>query len=269
MIELAPRHKFGLALENPIMTASGCFGYGSEYGKLVDVTRLGAIVTNPVTLRPRRGPRQPRLAETRDGIVLNTGDENPGVRRIIQRYANVWKRMGVPVIVHLAPDDVDDLARTARALASLDVIAGLEVGLPDDSSPDEAAELVAAAGESELPILAKLPLANGIRLAIACVEAGLDALVVAAPPAGAAIYGSDQIISGRFYGPALHPLVMHTLLELSTAVDVPLVGCGGVHSFADAFALLNAGAVAVQVDSAIFGDPSLLGRLVEAWGEST
>ena len=265
MIELAPRHKVGLPLPNPLMTAAGCFGYGPEYADWVDASRLGAIVTNPVSLRPRRGAAQPRLVETPGGFILNTGDQNPGVRRVLQRYAAAWKRLGRPVVVHLAPDDLEALARTARALESAGAVAGLEVGLPEDASPADAAGLVTAARESELPLLARLPLARAADLAAACVEAGADALVVGAPPIGSALHpsGSGQVVSGQLYGPALHALAMHALLKVRPLVDVPLVGCGGIHNVEDARALLGAGAVAVQVDSAIFTRPSLLGRLAE------
>jgi dihydroorotate dehydrogenase (NAD+) catalytic subunit len=268
MIELAPHHKVGLPMPNPVMTAAGCFGYGPEYADWADASRLGAIVTNPVSLRPRRGPAQPRVVETPGGFILNTGDQNPGVRRVLQRYAAGWKRLGRPVVVHLAPDDLEALARTARALEAVDAVAGLELGLPEDASHADAASLVAAARESELPLLARLPLAHAADLAAVCVEAGADALVVGAPPLGSALHpsGSGQVVTGRLYGPALHALAMHALLKVRPLVDVPLVGCGGIHSVEDARALLDAGAVAVQVDSAIFTAPSLLGRLAEALG---
>ena len=266
MIELAPRHKVGLPLSNPLMTAAGCFGYGPEYADLVDISRLGAIVTNPVSLRPRRGAAQPRLVETPGGFILNTGGQNPGVRRVLQRYAAAWKRLGRPIVAHLVPDDLEALARTARALETAGGVAGLEVGLPEDASPADAAGLVTAARESELPLLARLPLARAADLAAVCIEAGADALVVGSPPIGSGLHpsGSGQVVTGRLYGPALHALVVHALLKVRPLVDVPLVGCGGIHSVEDARALLGVGASAVQVDSAIFIDPSLLGRLAEA-----
>ena len=88
-------------------------------------------MTNPVTLRPRRGAPQPRLVETGDGIILNTDDQNPGVRQVIQRHATAWRRLGVPIIVHLAPDEPAHVIRTTQALASTGVVAGFEMGLPE------------------------------------------------------------------------------------------------------------------------------------------
>ena len=264
MIELAPYHKVGLSLSRPLMPAAGCFGYGTEYAGLVDIACLGAVVTNPVSLRPRRGTSQPRLVETSGGFVLNTGDQNPGVRRVIQRHAAAWKRMGVPIIVHLAPDAPADIARTVGALEGTGVVAGLEIDLPDNASPTEAARLVAAARQSELPLLVRLPLAQAVDTSPACVEMGADALVVAAPPVAAARHLSGQVITGYLYGPAVHALVLPVLLDVRSQVDVPLIGCGGIHNIADARTFLDAGAVAVQVDSAIFSDPSVLGKVADS-----
>ncbi len=256
MIELAPDHKIGLCLSNPLMPAAGCFGYGVEYAGLMDVARLGAIVTNPVTLRPRKGAAQPRLVELSDGFVLNTGGQNPGVRQVIRRYAGHWRRLPVPVIVHLAADAPEAIGRTAHALATTGAVAALEAELPDGVTAAHAARLLAAACDSELPILVRLPLCDAGDLAVVCVEAGADALVVAAPPTAAARHPSGKLLTGRLYGRAVHALVLPVLEQVRALVDVPLVACGGVHSPADVHVFLDAGAAAVQVDSVLFRDPS-------------
>lgn len=261
MIELAPDHKVGLSLQSRLLPAAGCFGYGVEYAGLVDGALFGAIVTNAVSLRPHRGAPQPRVAELSDGCVLNTGDQNPGVRQVIKRYAGAWQRLGPPVIVHLAPDAPSDMARTARALAGTGAVAGLEVGLPDTASPSEASAWVAAARESELPVLARLPLFRAAMLAAACVQAGADALVVAAPPIAAAMHPSGQWVTGRLYGRTVHALVLPVVQQVRSLNNVPLIACGGVHSTADARALLSFGAVAVQLDGILLRSPWLLPRL--------
>jgi len=263
-IELAPHHKQGLSLRNPVMTACGCFGYGVEYGQLVEVARLGAVVTSPVSLRPRRGAVQPRLVETAAGFVLTTGDQNPGVRRVIERYAGAWARLGVPVVAHLAPDEPAAAARTALALASTGAVAGLELDVPASGSPAEASAAVRAALESELPLLVRLPLARAAELAAACAEWGADALVVGAPPPGAARHPSGALVSGSLYGPAVHALALAALLEVRRRVEVPLIGCGGVHTPDDGRAFLDAGAAAIQLDSVLFADPSAAARLAGA-----
>jgi dihydroorotate dehydrogenase (NAD+) catalytic subunit len=269
MIELAPHHKIGLSVCCPLMPAAGYFGYGAEYAGLIDASRLGAIVTNPVSLRPKRGAAQPRLVELSEGCILDVAGQNPGVRQVIRRYAGAWRRLGVPVIVHLAPDAPSDVARTARALATTGAVAGLEVGLPDGVVPAGAGDMVEAAREGELPVLACLPLTNRTDVAVACVEAGADALVVAAPPVAAAYHPSGRLVTGRLYGRLVHALVLPLLRQLRSAVSLPLVASGGVHDLAGVRAYLAAGAVAVQVDSAIFRDPSLLARLADELAAST
>jgi dihydroorotate dehydrogenase (NAD+) catalytic subunit len=261
VIELAPHHKVGLSLRSPLLTAAGCYGYGVEFGELVDVALFGAVVTNPVSLRPLPGPPQPRVAELNDGIILNTGDQNPGVRQLIRRYAAAWKRLGCPIIVHLAPEPTDDMARTARALATTGAVAALEVGVAEVGSDSEVAGAVGAARESELPVLARLPLMRAATLATACVRAGADALVVAAPPPAAAFHRSGRLVTGRLYGRLVHALVLPVLEAVRRVTDVPLVGCGGVHNAADVRAMLAVGAVAVQLDGVLWRTPWLMSRL--------
>lgn len=261
MIELAPHHKIGLSLRSPLLTAAGCYGYGVEFGKLADVSLFGAVVTNSVTLRPLAGPPQPRVVELNDGCILNTGDQNPGVRQVIRRYAAAWKRLGCPVIVHLTAEPPSDVARTARALAASGAVAALEVGVDDSASDTEIAAVMAAARESELPVLARLPLMRAATLAIACVRAGADALVVAAPLPAASFHRSGRLVRGRLYARLAHALVLPVLEAVRQVTDVPLVGCGGVHDAADVRALLALGAVAVQLDGVLLRTPWRLAEL--------
>jgi len=261
VIELAPHHKVGLSLRSPLLTAAGCFGYGVEFGELVDVALFGAVVTNPVSLRPLPGLPQPRVVELNDGFVLQTGDQNPGVRQVIRRYAAAWKRFGCPVIVHLAPAPPTDVARTASALAATGAVAALEVGVADAGSDSEVAAVVAAARESEMPVLVRLPLMRAAALATACVRAGADALVVAAPPSAAAFHRSGRLVRGWLYARLVHALVLPVLEAVRSVTDVPLVGCGGVHNAADVRAMLALGAVAVQLDSVLWRTPWLMPQM--------
>lgn len=263
MIELAPQHKIGLSLSNPVMIAAGCAGYGQAYHSLLNLAAFGAIVTNPITLRPRRGPAQPRLVETPGGFILNTGEQNPGVKKVIQQAQKSWTNLSTAIIAHLPVDAPDDLLRTARALTHLEmphgqtVLAAIELGLPPQAHPQEVRRWVRAVQEgSPLPVLVKLPLGSSLELAEAVAEAQADALVISSPPEGAAqLVGGGTIISGALYGPALHSLVLRDLQRVKSWFDLPLVAVGGIHSLADAQAFLTAGATAIQLDSLLFIEP--------------
>lgn len=263
MIELAPQHKIGLSLSNPVMIAAGCAGYGQAYHSLLELAAFGAIVTNPITLRPRRGPAQPRLVETPGGFILNTGEQNPGVKKVIQQAQKSWANLPTAMIAHLPVDDPDNLLRTARALAHLETpqgqtaLAAIELGLPPQTHPPEARRWIRAVQEgSPLPLLVKLPLGAAPDLAEAAAEAQADALVIGSPPQGAAQAGrGETIVNGALFGPALHSLALHDLQRLKSWLDIPLVATGGIHSLADAQAFLAAGAAAVQLDSLLFIEP--------------
>ncbi len=239
------------------MIASGCAGYGPAYQRLLDLSAFGAIVTNPITLRPRRGPMLPRLAETKAGFILDTGLQNPGVRKVIQQYRRTWARLGVPIIAHLPADEPDDLRRTAQALASTERIAAIELGVPAEAALADFEHWTQAIRSGcLLPLLVKLPLSTAADLAQAAAAALADALVVGIPPLGAAVSASTgETISGYLYGPALHSLALQSLQRVKDLVDLPLVASGGIHTVADAQVLLQAGASAVQIDSLLFIDP--------------
>lgn len=263
MIELAPNHKIGLSLANPVMIASGCGGYGQAYHGLIDVSLFGAIVTNPITLRPRRGPNQPRVVETASGFILRNGEQNPGVKKVIQQNQSFWTHLGVPIIAHLPADEPADLRRTARALSGLEtpqgqsVIAAIELGVPPAAKAQDVARWIAVIQEvSLLPLLVKLPLGAPAEVAIAAAEAYADALVIGAPPLGAApTPGGESIITGHLYGPMLFNLALQQLQHLKGWVDVPVIAAGGIHAAAEAQVFLQAGATAVQLDSLLFVEP--------------
>jgi dihydroorotate dehydrogenase (NAD+) catalytic subunit len=130
-IQIAPKHKPGLLLANPVMTASGTFGYGMEYSQLFDIQRLGAIVCKGTTLNPRVGNPQPRLAETPCGLLNSIGFQNIGVRALIKEKAPIWAKWQVPVIVNIAGDTIDDYAKVA---GELDGVAGISAKLPQYQS---------------------------------------------------------------------------------------------------------------------------------------
>jgi len=257
MIELAPHHKIGLPLRNPVLIAAGFGGYGNAYQRLIDLSTFGAVVTNPITLRPQRGSLQPRVVEMKAGFILNSGQQNPGVKQVIRQYSKVWIRLGVPVIAHLPADEPDDLRRTARALTGTEAITAIELGLPPEATAGETEHWIKAVREgSELPLLVKLPFKWAAELAEVVATTAADTLVIAAPPIGAAYPPQGgKMVRGNLYSPALHSLVLETVQAVRELVELPLIAAGGIHSVADARAFFDAGAMAVQIDSLLLVDP--------------
>jgi len=261
MIDLAPQHKIGLPLNNPVMIAAGFGGYGDAYKNVIELAAFGAVVTQPITLRPRRGAPQPRVVEIERGLIFNTGLQNAGVKKVLQRYRKIWSRLDVPVIAHLPADEPDDLMRTARALSGATtpqgdpLLAAFELGVPHAAHPQDVEDWLRAVQDgSELPILAKLPITAPPDIAAAA-AAYTDALVVGLPPLAAAFDpATQQFINGLLFGPALHSLTLFQLQKL-TELHLPLIAVGGLHTTTDAQQSFDAGANAVQIDSLMFVDP--------------
>jgi dihydroorotate dehydrogenase (NAD+) catalytic subunit len=272
-VQLAPKNAGGLRLANPVMTASGTFGYGTEYAPLFDIQRLGAIICKGTTLEPRRGNPQPRLVETACGVINSIGFQNIGVEAVIKEKAPVWAGWKVPVIVNIAGDTVDEYARLASALDRVAGVAGLEVnvscpnvragGAAFGSDPACAAEVTAAVRQStSLPVIVKLtPGAADIsRVAAAVAQAGADAVSLVNSFKAMAIDIAARrpaigSITGGLSGPAIKPLALALVYEVAGDVGVPVIGCGGIATAADALEFIMAGATAVQVGSATFANP--------------
>src|SRR5947207_4317904 len=127
--ELAPRHKSGLLLRNPLMTAAGTFGYGVEYAKIAEVPRLGAVICKGTTLRPRAGNEQPRTLETASGMLNAIGLQNPGVHIVIKKYAPLWAGWNTPVIVNIAGKTIDEFVELAELLEDVEGVAGIELNV--------------------------------------------------------------------------------------------------------------------------------------------
>jgi dihydroorotate dehydrogenase (NAD+) catalytic subunit len=271
----------GLVLPNPILVASGTFGYGIEYGDVVDVDRLGAICCKGTTLRPRIGNPTPRVTETPGGMLNSIGLQNPGVDAVIEKYAEIWTRWQVPVLVNVAGESVEDYVEVAKRLDGVPGIAGIELniscpnvgkgGLQFAIDASAAGEVTAAVRRAtELPLLVKLsPNVADIRpIARAIADAGADALTAINTLSGIAVApGRAKPLLGNIYGglsgPAVKPVALRVVYEASQAVDIPVVAIGGVTELADVLDFLAVGAVAVQVGTAIFADPTLPVRLVD------
>ena len=267
-VQLAPSHRRGLLLQNPVMTASGTFGYGMEYDELLDIQRLGAIVCKGTTLKPREGNPQPRLAETDCGILNAVGLENIGVEAVIKEKTPIWAKWRVPVIVNIAGETIDEYAEVAAKLDGVNGVSGIEVniscpnmacgGIEFGTNSKAAAEVTAAVKEaSSLPIIVKLSpnVTDIVEIALAVSEAGADAVTLINTVRGMSIdinecRASLGNITGGLSGTAIKPLALYMVYKVAGVVDIPIIGCGGISCADDALEFLMAGASAVQVGTA-------------------
>jgi len=271
----------GLVLPNPVLVASGTFGYGIEYGDVVDVDRLGGICCKGTTLKARIGNPTPRVTETPAGMLNSIGLQNPGVDAVIEKYAGEWTTWKAPVLVNIAGESVHDYVEVARRLDGVPGVAGIELniscpnvgagGLQFAIDAGAAAEVTAAVRRAtDLPLLVKLsPNVADIRpIARAIADAGADALTAINTLSGIAVApGRRKPLLGNIYGglsgPAVKPVALRIVYEASQVVKIPVVAIGGVTELADVLDFLAVGAVAVQVGTAIFADPTLPVRLVD------
>jgi len=273
-VELAPRRKQGLLLQNPVMTASGTLSNGLEATRIFDVNRLGAIVSKGTTLRPRAGNPQPRTAETPSGMLNTIGLQNVGVEALVRDVAPVWATWRVPVIVNIAGESVDEFAALASRLDGVPGVSGIEVnvscpnvavgGMLFGQDPKQAAAVTSAVVRATtLPVVVKLTpnVTDIVAVARAVVEAGADAICVINTLQAMAIdiRARRPVLStvfGGLSGPAIKPVALRAVYQVAGAVDVPIIGCGGVSSGEDAIEFIMAGATAVQVGTATFANPN-------------
>lgn len=274
-VQLAPKHPRGLLLANPVMAASGTFGYGVEYAELVDVQRFGAIVCKGTTLHPRNGNPQPRLAETPSGILNSIGLQNIGVDSVIRDKAPIWARWRVPVIVNIAGNTIGEYVEIASKLDGVEGISGLEVnvscpninfgGIEFGADPKISAEIIKAVKSvTSLPVIVKLSqnVKDVVEIALAVEEAGVDAITLINTVRGMAI---DVIkrqpvlgnIHGGLSGPSIKAIALHAVYRVSGIVRTPVIGCGGVSTAEDALEFIMAGATAIQIGTANLIDPRI------------
>ena len=280
-VQLAPNNPRGLLLKNPVMTASGTFGYGEEYADFVDIQRLGAIVCKGTTLVPREGNPQPRLAETPAGLLNSIGLQNIGVEALIKEKASMWATWQVPVVVNIAGESIDDYARLAARLDGVAGISGLEVnigcpnvksgGMEFGTDPRAAASVTRAVKKAgSLPVIVKLTpnVTSIVEIAEAVADAGADSLCLINTLRGMAIDVSARKpslgnVCGGLSGPAIKPVALYMVYQVAGRVKLPIVGCGGIMSAQDALEFIMAGASAVEVGTAQFVNPRALLDVLE------
>ncbi len=270
----------GLVLANPVIVAAGPFGYGAEMADLVDLPRLGGLVTRGTTLKARAGHRPPRTAEVPAGMLWGVGLQNPGLDVVLERYAPAWARWPIPVILNLCGESASELAEAARRLEGVPGIAGVELNLSCPSGArgtafgldaSTAGSAVAAVRRAcDLPLIAKLTAAapHVRTIARACEDAGADAIsaintlpgFAIAPDRRGPALGSGF---GGVSGPALKSIALRVVYEVAQVVDVPVIGIGGIATVDDVLDMLAAGAVAVGIGVAALADPMLPVRLAD------
>ncbi len=278
----------GIRLRNPVIAASGTFGYGREYADLVPVERLGGFVVKGVSPFPAQGNPTPRTAEVFGGMLNAIGLQNPGVEAFVHDpdYLPYLRTLDTAVIVNIWGRTVEDYAEVARRLdAAREGIAALEIniscpnikegGIAFGTDLGMAARVVAAVRRvTRLPLITKLS-PNVTRIgdfARCAVDAGSDAVsLINTIPAMAIDIETRRPrlanITGGLSGPAIKPIAVRMVYEVRRAVKAPIVGMGGVRNAADAVEFLLAGANAVGVGTAIFSDPGCLVRIVDGLGE--
>jgi len=274
-IQLAPHHPKGLILDNPVMTAAGTFGYGTEYNGLIEIQDLGAIICKGITLMPKKGNPQPRIVETTCGLLNSVGLENIGVDAVIKDKSPIWASWRVPVVVNVAGETFDEYIQVVSKLEGVAGVSGIELNIscPNVSSggmefgvnPELAAELISAVkAATSLPLMVKLsPNVTDIReIALAVEGAGADAISLINTVRGMAIDINERRpclgnIIGGLSGSAIKPIALYMVHETAKNVHIPVIGCGGISCAKDALEFIMAGASAVQVGTANLTDPGV------------
>jgi dihydroorotate dehydrogenase (NAD+) catalytic subunit len=260
VIEITRPGKNSLQLETPVMPAAGTVGFGDSYRDLIQFEKLGALVTNPVTYQPWNPASGTRVVPLEAGMLVHTGLPNPGISKVMAQYRALWNALPLPIILHVAVTTLEHARKCASRVEAETAVDALELGLDDDIDWQGAEQLVAAAVKNtEKPVLVRLPFQSALELAQAVSQSGAAALVACAPPRGMARDPvSGQLVIGRMYGPLLKPVVLRTVSQLVNAVDIPVIGAGGIHSQQDARDFIEVGARAVQVDTVTWVQPKML-----------
>jgi dihydroorotate dehydrogenase (NAD+) catalytic subunit len=276
----------GIHLRNPVMTASGTFGYGEEFAAYVDLETIGAFVTKGLSLKPRAGNPTPRIIETPGGMLNAIGLQNVGIDAFIAKKVPFLRSVNTPAIANFFGSTVDEYAEMARRLNEIPEVAALEVniscpnvkhgGIVFGTDPDSASLVVSACRSvTTKPLIVKLsPNVTDVAvMARACEDAGADALSLINTLTGMAIDLNKRRpvlanITGGFSGPAIKPIALRMVWQVAKAVKLPVIGIGGIMNATDALEFILAGATAVQVGTASFINPGAAQRIaeeMEAW----
>lgn len=274
-----------LELQNPVMTASGTFGYAREFEDLVNLHRLGGIIVKGISLEPRAGNPPQRIVETPCGMLNAIGLQNVGVERFISKKMVYLKGIGVPVVVNILGDTVDEYRLITERLRGVEGIAALEVniscpnvkkgGVAFGTVPSMAAAVTEAVKEvADVPVMVKLSpnVADIVEMAKAVEGAGADSISLVNTLIGMAIDLKRRKpvlanVIGGLSGPAIKPIALRMVYQAAGAVQIPVIGIGGIESAEDALEFILAGASAVQIGTANFINPRVSEEVVDGIGD--
>lgn len=248
--------KYDLELSPPVINAAGTLGYAPQSSDRVNFSELGAFVTNPVSLHPRTPARARTSQPFPGGFLLHSGYPNPGLNVVIKQYSTRWARSPIPVIVHLLVHQLEDVQPMIANLEGREGLTGIELGLPPDSEPRQAVEMVQA-GLGELPLIVRVPMERAAEFADVLVSSSLAAISLA-PPRGAVLDQQNQPVRGRLFGPAIFPFALAAVQEVID-IGVPVIAAGGVYQQGQVDAFLALGAIGVQLDAVLWGLGNLQG----------
>ncbi|GBU11078.1 dihydro-orotate oxidase [Erysipelotrichaceae bacterium] len=270
----------GIDLKNPILSASGCFGYGRELAELYDLSLLGGFIVKSTTLEPRLGNPTPRIAETPQGMLNAIGLQNPGVEAVIATEIPWLEKFATPIIVNIAGTAEADYVETARRLADIDSVAALELniscpnvkkgGLQFGTDPEMAANLVKAVKKvCSKPLYVKLsPNVTDIVIMAKAVEvAGADAISLINTLVGMRLdfkTGKPILANGigGLSGPAIMPIAIRMVHQVAKQVKIPIIGVGGISCAKDVIEFISAGATAVSIGTANFNNPFIMPEII-------
>ncbi len=269
-----------LKLRNPILVASGTFGYAREAAAFVDFGQLGAIIPKTITPQPRAGNPPPRTIETSCGMLNSIGLDNDGLDAFIEKHLEYLLELDCPVIANVAGHNADEFVMLVERLNDFPNLAGIELnvscpnvagGTDFATDPELTLSVVGSVCEvSRLPVVAKLSpnVTNIVEIAQAAAEGGADAVTLINTLMGMSIdWRKRKPILGNVFGglsgPAIKPVALRMVYQVAQAVDVPIIGVGGIQSIDDVMEFLVAGASAVQIGTASFYNPGLAPRLVQ------
>ena len=270
-----------LQLKNPVMTASGTFGYGKEYDDFIDISRIGGIVVKGTTLRDRQGNAYPRMAETPFGMLNAVGLQNKGVQYFVDSIYPSIKDVNTDIFVNVSGSTVDEYIATAEAINGLDRITGIELniscpnvkegGMAFGTSCPSASQVVKEVRKvyhKELMVKLSPNVTDISEIARAVEAEGADSVSLINTLLGMAIDAEKRkpvlsTITGGLSGPAIKPIALRMVWQVANAVKIPVVGMGGIMNATDAIEFLFAGATAIQIGTANFIDPTISVKVIE------